>query len=263
FVGGGGSTAFGFVMVLVICFGFFFVSLSGIGIAFTSGSTSSFGFDSVSPLDSLATIFCVSTCGFGRGIVLTRVALMASPPKLSPPQLLPELRPSTNPYTRMEAKRIPCSTSETASGELIPSRSVKMSVLAAIRTQRLCNDADVGDAARLHRVHHGREGAEGNIFVSAHEDVLVLWISNLLVQLVCDFINVDWIVAEEDALFFIDGNHQSLFGDLLHSLGLRNGDFYARLQHRRSDHEDDEQHQHDVHERSDIDVRQRGLRPAL
>src|SRR5229473_5794077 len=64
---------------LVRCSGFFFALRSGIGRASGCCSTA-FGCDSVSPLDSLATRFCVCSVGAGRGTEarLTRVALMAT-----------------------------------------------------------------------------------------------------------------------------------------------------------------------------------------
>src|SRR5580698_9733044 len=71
---------------------FFFVSRSGIGIAFGSSFGVSFGLDSVSPFDWLANTFCVSICGLGSGMLLTRVALIAPPPPVVPPQLSPRLK---------------------------------------------------------------------------------------------------------------------------------------------------------------------------
>jgi hypothetical protein len=60
------------------------------GIA--SGSSSfTFGSDWVSPLDSLARMFCVCTGEAGSGIVLTRVALMAPPPPPPPPHASPRI----------------------------------------------------------------------------------------------------------------------------------------------------------------------------
>src|SRR3954447_25862757 len=97
FVGGGGSSGFGFVTVLVIGFGLILVGLSGIGIASGGAFSSTFGSDFVSPFESLATMFSVCTCGRGKGILLTRLALIASPPIVSPPQLLPDPRFTTAP----------------------------------------------------------------------------------------------------------------------------------------------------------------------
>ena len=50
----------------------------------------------------------------------------------------------------------------------------------------------------------------------------------------------------------------ALFGDLVDGAGLRNGDFDAGLQHGRGDHEDEQKHEHDVDQRRDVDVGERG-----
>src|SRR3954464_12215525 len=107
----------------------------------------------------------------------------------------------------IEANNIPCSARDSASGGVIASRSVKMSVLVAIRAQRLGHDTYVGDAGLLHGVHHRGEGAEGNVFIRAYKDVLILGIANLVPEFVADLIDVDGIVAKKDALLFIDRNH--------------------------------------------------------
>jgi len=60
--------------------------------------------------------------------------------------------------------------------------------------------------------------------------------------------NVDGLIAEKDLLLVIDGDDHALFGDLFHGAGFGDVDFNTRLQHRRRDHEDDEQHQHHVNQ---------------
>src|SRR5208337_632124 len=69
-------------------------------------------------------------------------------------------------------------------------------------------------------------------------------------------------VVQKHALLAVNGDDQALLGDFLHRFGVRDGDFDARLQDRRSHHEDDQQHQHYIHQRGDVDVGQRRLRAS-
>ncbi len=70
------------------------------------------------------------------------------------------------------------------------------------------------------------------------------------------------IITQVNFLALGDGDDQALLGNDLHGFGLGHADFNAGLQHRRSQHEDDQQHQHHVHKRRDVDLRQRGLGAA-
>ena len=76
---------------------------------------------------------------------------------------------------------------------LRPQRSCskKISALAAMGIKRLRHDADVGDAGLLDRVHDGGKGAEGNIFIGANKNGLMLRIANFLLQLGADLVDVD------------------------------------------------------------------------
>src|ERR1019366_392705 len=107
------------------------------------------------------------------------------------------------------------------------------------------------------------EGAEGDVLVSTQKDGLALGVANFLAQPRSDLVDVDGIIAEKNFLLAVDGDYQPLFGDFLHRFGVRHRDLNARLQHGRRHHEDDEQHQHHVHQRGDVDVRERGLGAAL
>src|SRR5580704_10901643 len=144
---------------------------------------------------------------------------------------------------------------------LWPQRSCskKMSVLASMGIQRLGHNTHVCDPGLLDGVHHRGEGTEGNIFVGADKNRLVLRITTLLSNLCRNVINVDGIVPEKYALLFVDGDHQSLFSDFLDGAGLRHADFNPGLQNGRGHHKDDQQHQHDVDQRSDIDIGESGL----
>src|SRR5581483_9344881 len=137
-----------------------------------------------------------------------------------------------------------------------------MSVLA-MRVDRLRDDADVGDARGLHGVHDRGPDAKGDFFVAAHINVLVLRVANLLPQLVGDLVDVDGVVAEINALLFVDGDHKPLLGDFFHRPGMRNVNLDAGLQHRSGDHENNQQDEDDVDERGDVDVGERRLRAAI
>src|ERR1017187_7316686 len=183
----------------------------------------SFGFDCERPFDSLASTFCASGCAFGRGMLVTSVALIAPPPPLAAPQFSP--RPLGIMLKIASANNATCNPTEPTSDRRETWSCGKMSAPAAILLQRLGNDAYVGDAGLLDRVHDGGEGAEGHVLIGAQEDGLAFGIANLLAQSRADLVDVDGIVAEKNFLLAVDGDHQPLFGDLLHRLGVRHGDF--------------------------------------
>ena len=73
--------------------------------------------------------------------------------------------------------------------------------------ERLGDDAHIGYAGTFHGIHHGGESAERNILVGAHENGLVLRVAHFLPQLGTDLVDVDGIVAQKNALLFIDAFH--------------------------------------------------------
>src|SRR5215475_720339 len=155
-----------------------------------------------------------------------------------------------------------CSAADRA--RLGPQRSCskKISPLA-MGLERLRHDADVGDTRLLDRIHHGSECPEGDVFVGAEINRLMQRVANFLLQHRSNGIDVDGVVAQEDPLLLVDADDDALFGDLLDGSRLRHVDFNARLQHRRSDHENDQQNQDDVDERGYVDVGESDLRPAI
>src|SRR6266481_8598043 len=156
-----------------------------------------------------------------------------------------------------------CSTSDQV--RLRPQRSCskKISAFAAMRVQRLSHDAYVGDARGFHRVHNGGESAEGHIFVGTDEDGLVLRIADFLFEPGSDLVDVDRVVAQKNALLLVNADHQAFFGNLFH--GARFGYVYlnAGLQHRGGDHEDDQQHQNNIHQGRNVDIGERGLSSSV
>jgi hypothetical protein len=73
-------------------------------------------------------------------------------------------------------------------------------------------------------------------------------------------VNVDGIVAEIDALVFVDGDDEALLGDFLDGVRFRDVDFDAGLKDGSGDHEDDEKDQDDIDEWDHVDVGEVGLR---
>src|SRR6266545_3050327 len=68
--------------------------------------------------------------------------------------------------------------------------------------ERLGDNAYVGDAGPLYRVHYRGEGPEGNIFIGADEDALAPGIADFGVQPLGNFVDVHRIVSEIDSLVF-------------------------------------------------------------
>ncbi len=71
------------------------------------------------------------------------------------------------------------------------------------------------------------------------------------------------VVAQKNPLLLVDADHQALFGDLFHRPRLGHIDLDAGLQHRGGDHEDDQQHQDNVHQRRDVDVGEGSLSSSV
>jgi len=122
----------------------------------------------------------------------------------------------------------------------------------------LSDDADVGDAGLAKGIDDGTESTEGNGLVRSEKDGVV-GMFGLLSDFVGELMNVDGIVAEIDALIFVDGNDEFLFRDFLDSVGFGDVDFDAGLEDGSSNHEDDEKDEDDIDERDHVDVGKRGL----
>src|SRR5438067_405492 len=136
-----------------------------------------------------------------------------------------------------------------------------MSAVTAIAlVVRLGDDAHLRDVGLLHRIHNRGKGAEWDILISAQVDGLVLRITNPCPQDAGNIVDVDGLITQVHALALINRDHHALLADFLHRLCFGYGDFDARLQYRRSHHEDDQQNQHNVNEWRDVDIAQRRLR---
>src|SRR6266404_3309014 len=137
--------------------------------------------------------------------------------------------------------------------------SISVSVTAAMGIHRLRNDAHVADARLFDCVHHGGEGSKRDIFIGAQIDRLVLRIANLLPQSRSDLVDVDGIVAEKNFLRFVDADYDTLFGNLFDGASVGDVNFDPGLQYRCGHHENNKQHEDDIHQGRDVDVGKRGL----
>src|SRR4051812_18902517 len=99
-----------------------------------------------------------------------------APPAVESPQVLCLKRPETKASARKAPTIAMCRMAELSIG--IPKASLRsnkscwlaISATPLLRTaliERLGNDADVGDAGLLYRVHYGGEGSEGNALIGA------------------------------------------------------------------------------------------------
>src|ERR1700688_1968389 len=148
-----------------------------------------------------------------------------------------------------------------ARGQL--SCSKKISAFRAILFQRLSDDAHICDARLLHRVHDGGERAKGHVLIGADEDELIARIAHPLPYAGRDLVDINSVVAQENSLIFVDRDYDPLFRDFFDGAGLGNADLYAGLQNGSGHHKDDEQNQHHVDQRRDVDIGKCGLRAAV
>jgi len=118
----------------------------------------------------------------------------------------------------------------------------------------LGDDADAADAGLFDCVHDRGECAKGDILISADENGIVAGVADFLVELGGDLVDVDGVIAEEDALLLVDGDDETLFADFFHSARFWNTDIDTGLEYGCGDHENDEEDEDDVDERSDVDV---------
>ena len=101
------------------------------------------------------------------------------------------------------------------------------------------------------------------VLISAHKNGLVLRVADFLLEPGADFIDVDGVVPQKHALLLVNADYKALFRDLFHGTRFGHAHLNTGLQHRRSDHEDDQQHQHDVNQRRDIDIGEGSLSSSV
>jgi len=125
-------------------------------------------------------------------------------------------------------------------------------------SERLGNDADIGDAGTAELVDHGGEDAEGNGLVGSQINGVVRMLL-LLFDARGKVADVDRIIADVDELVFVNGDNNLLFDDGLDGFRLGDVDLNAGLEDGSGDHKDDEENQHHINERHHVDVGEGGL----
>src|SRR5271163_448748 len=121
------------------------------------------------------------------------------------------MAPTTRPWNRTEPKRFPARWSSPRSLR-VSLTGVAMAVSPLV-LDRSRDDADVGDAGELDRVHDGGEGAEGHALVRADVDDAVR-AGDAALELSRQLIDVDRLVLQEDVLVLVDGDDHVLLGEL-------------------------------------------------
>src|ERR1035437_10018365 len=117
---------------------------------------------------------------------------------------------------------------------------------------------DIIHAGGAHVVHHVHHGAVFGASVGFDKDPLVHFIGQAVLHFGGELVGGNLIGAKEDLPVTHDGHEQGIFlvrvGHGRWAIHLGHVHAHALLQHGRDDHENDEQHQHHVHHRSDVDV---------
>ena len=130
--------------------------------------------------------------------------------------------------------------------------------------QRLGHNADVGDAGLLDGIHDGGEGAKGYALVGPQiDDALGPFRFAGGLQQRGELVDVNRLVLQEDVLLAVDGDDHALFGELINGTRLGDCHFDAGLKHRCGEHEDEQKHENDIDQWSDVDLGECGLRVSL
>src|SRR5258707_8186230 len=113
--------------------------------------------------------------------------------------------------------------------------------------------------------HHLHHGTVVDLLVAPNKNTLVQPASRIgdRLQLRHQIVEGDFIVIEKDLTFEVDRKRQRILV-LIEALGLglRQVERHAHRQQRRPHHADDQQHQHYVDHRRDVDLRHHGATPA-
>ena len=116
----------------------------------------------------------------------------------------------------------------------------------------------MGDPIGRQLVQHRDHLAVGGLLVAAQMHHAGGVVAHLELHQLHQIGGVDLFGAERQFAVLADNHDDRLLGiERMRRLGLRQLHFHAGGEQRRRDHEDDQQHQHDVHQRRHVDV---GLR---
>ncbi len=133
-----------------------------------------------------------------------------------------------------------------------------------LRARRLLGQqGDLGESALGDGAHHLHDPPVGEVLVAAHEDAPV-WIAlRDRLQLRHQLAEIDLLVLQVDLALGVDTHAERLAVRVERlGVGLRQIDADPGRHQRRGDHEDDQQHQHHVHQRRDVDLGERAVAPA-
>src|SRR3569623_1268783 len=149
-----------------------------------------------------------------------------------------------------------CSANVTSIPTLLPRRPRRISCRSkVVSLQRVGDHPQLVDARLLHGGHDLHHVAVQQILVGEQVQLYVRVQLGVVLQHLLDVVPGDLQLAQEDALVLGDGQDQLtlVVGDGL-GFGLWQVHVDAVLLHRRGDHEDDQQHLHDVDQRGDVDL---------
>src|ERR1700691_1948079 len=119
--------------------------------------------------------------------------------------------------------------------------------------ERLGYHTYILDTRLTQRVHYRSPTAEGNRFIAAHVNSLMLQVVRLRNYLLAEIVDVNRFVIQIDALRAVDSDDHAHFRQFFHRFRFWDVHVDARLQNRRGDHEDNQQHQYDADKRHHID----------
>src|SRR5690606_29622036 len=123
-------------------------------------------------------------------------------------------------------------------------------------------EAEIAVACCRDARHHLPDGAIVRRFVAAHIDAFVITGGSDRLELGDDFFQRDFRLLKIYLALTVHGNRDRLrFGVERVRLGFRKIDRHADRQKRSRHHENDQQHEHDVDEWGDVDLRYQGFTP--
>ena len=130
----------------------------------------------------------------------------------------------------------------------------------ALALCRLCHEGDALEPGGRDDRHHLGDAPVIHLVGATHVDSFVRAVFRQLLQLVAKLLRLHVLVVDEDVALGVDRHRNRLLVDVeRRRLGLRQVDRHAGREQRRRDHEDDEQHEHDVDERRHVDFGHRAV----
>src|SRR5215510_895029 len=121
--------------------------------------------------------------------------------------------------------------------------------------RRLSNHPQFENTSLFHLVHHLEYFAVGHVSISAEKDIFIAARLIERLELWTQGIQRVRCLIQIDTPLFVHREHHLIFrSDLWCPCSNRQGYIQLMLQHRRCDHKNNEQHQHDIDQWSHIDL---------